>query len=167
MHEKKKYFYSSDPEITGWDACSLHYLLNKWMNKWNKNRRNKQYWPQSPIVRHWFTLRFFLNKSWSKEVTNEIIIKIFSSSKKCSCTHLGVERYCEKKVSCWRTQQNECWAITVHTPTNLFTVLKLLFQVAARSLSETCGTDLTVQFHSHAPIAVMKKYKNTSNKASF
>ena len=41
-----------------------------------------------------------------------------------------------------------------------------VFQVASRSLNETCGTDLKVQFLSNAPIAVMKKYKNTSNKAS-
>ncbi|KAL9959899.1 hypothetical protein ACROYT_G033273 [Oculina patagonica] len=39
-------------------------------------------------------------------------------------------------------------------------------KVASRSLSETCGTDFHVQFLSNAPIAVMKKYKNTSNKAS-
>ena len=41
---------------------------------------------------------------------------------------------------------------------------KMLFQVASRSLSETCGSDIKVQFLSNAPIAVMKKYKNTSNK---
>jgi len=40
------------------------------------------------------------------------------------------------------------------------------FQVASRGLIDTCGSDLKVQFLSNAPIAVMKKYKNTSNKAS-
>jgi len=43
----------------------------------------------------------------------------------------------------------------------------LLFQVASRSLGEICGTDLKVRFLSNAPIAVMKKYKNTSNKVFF
>ncbi|KAJ7370819.1 39S ribosomal protein L46, mitochondrial [Desmophyllum pertusum] len=41
-----------------------------------------------------------------------------------------------------------------------------LQQVASRSLSETCGADLKVLFLSNAPIAVMKKYKDTSNKGS-
>ena len=38
------------------------------------------------------------------------------------------------------------------------------FQVASKSVSEICGTDLSVQFLNNAPIAVIKNYKNKGNK---
>ena len=40
----------------------------------------------------------------------------------------------------------------------------LYFQVASKSLNETCGTDLKVQFLSNAPTAVIKKNKNKNDK---
>lgn len=42
-----------------------------------------------------------------------------------------------------------------------------LQQVASMCLTQTCGTDLNVQFLSNAPIAVVKNYNNKSNKVFF
>ncbi|CAH3132376.1 unnamed protein product [Porites lobata] len=63
-----------------------------------------------------------------------------------------------------KQKDSETWEALHAEVTNTNETLQ---QVASKSVSEICGTDLSVQFLNNAPIAVIKNYKNKGNKVFF